>query len=80
MTEKADMTLSASVEVAVKKYLANMEGYEVRNLYDLVISEVEASLLSCVMQHTGNNQSRTAVVLGLNRGTLRDRLKKYRLM
>ena len=57
-----------------------MDDQEVTDLYEMVLAEVEASLLAGVMQHTGNNQSKTATLLGLSRGTLRTKLRKYRLL
>jgi Fis family transcriptional regulator len=48
-------------------------------LYELVISEIEAPLLAAVLKRTGHNQSRSSAMLGLNRGTLRKKLKKYGL-
>ena len=42
--------------------------------------QVEAPLFECVMQHTHDNQSKAAAVLGLNRGTLRKKLKQYNLL
>ena len=61
-------------------YLKHMEGQQVTDLYELVISEVEAPLIESVLGFTNNNQSRTAEILGLNRGTLRKKLRKYRLL
>lgn len=75
--EPSNETLANSVELAVKKYLTTMEGQKITDLYELVLSEIEAPLLKCVMEYTNNNQSRTALVLGLNRGTLRQKLKKF---
>jgi Fis family transcriptional regulator len=72
--------LSKSVEIAVENYFDTMDDQAVTDLYEMVMSEVEAPLLSCVLRHTGNNQSRTAQVLGLNRGTLRKKLKKYGML
>jgi Fis family transcriptional regulator len=72
--------LSKSVEIAVENYFDTMDDQAVTDLYEMVLSEVEAPLLSCVLRHTGNNQSRTAQVLGLNRGTLRKKLKKYGML
>jgi len=46
----------------------------------MVISEVEIPLFEAVMKHTGNNQSKASVMLGLNRGTLRTKLKGYGLL
>ncbi|MDZ7685051.1 MAG: helix-turn-helix domain-containing protein [Gammaproteobacteria bacterium] len=40
-----------------------------------MVSEIEAPLLACVLRHTENNQSRSAAMLGVNRGTLRKKLK-----
>ncbi|MFT4719099.1 MAG: Fis family transcriptional regulator [Candidatus Azotimanducaceae bacterium] len=72
--------LSKSVEIAVENYFDTMDEEAVTDLYEMVLSEVEAPLLSCVLRHTGNNQSRTAQILGLNRGTLRKKLKKYGML
>lgn len=57
-----------------------MSGQPVRNLHELVIKEVEEPLLTAVMAHTCNNQSKASIMLGLNRGTLRTKLKQYGLL
>ncbi len=48
-------------------------------LYKMVLEQVEKPLLSAVLQHSQGNQSRAAEVLGINRGTLRKKLKQYQL-
>jgi Fis family transcriptional regulator len=45
-----------------------------------VIGEVERPLLNAVMSYTNGNQSEAAEILGINRGTLRKKLKTYKLM
>jgi Fis family transcriptional regulator len=77
---RSEKSLAVSVEKAVKEYLKTMDDQQVTDLYELVIREIEAPLLESVLQHTGNNQSQTAIILGLNRGTLRKKLGKYRLL
>jgi len=72
--------LASAVQNAVDKYINAMDDQPVRDLYQLVLSEIEAPLLECVLRYTDNNQSRTATILGLNRGTLRKKLKKYSLL
>jgi Fis family transcriptional regulator len=67
------------VRDAVEHYFTQLGGHEADGLYELVLSEVEAPLLECVMRHTRGNQSRAAEVLGINRGTLRKKLKAYGL-
>jgi Fis family transcriptional regulator len=37
-------------------------------------------LLQAVMRYNGNNQSKASNMLGLNRGTLRTKLKQYGLL
>lgn len=69
--------LRDSVKQAVKNYLAQLNGEDVNDLYDLVLSEVEHPFLDMVMQYTRGNQTRAANMLGINRGTLRKKLKKY---
>ncbi len=73
-------TLAESVESAVVGYMNTMGDQRVTDLYELVLSEVEAPLLNCVLEITNNNQSQTALILGLNRGTLRKKLKKYGML
>ena len=58
-------------------YLSQLNGQDIDNFYDIVISEVEAPLLEEVMLYTRGNQTRAANMLGINRGTLRKKLKKY---
>jgi two-component system nitrogen regulation response regulator GlnG len=48
-------------------------------LYDRVLAEVEAPLLRRVLAATGGNQLRAAEVLGLNRNTLRKKLREHGL-
>lgn len=73
-------SLAAAVRKAVDRYINTMDDQPVTDLYELVLSEIEAPLLDCILKYTDNNQSRTAVILGLNRGTLRKKLKKYGLL
>lgn len=56
---------------------AQLNGQEVIDLYDMVLSEVEAPMLDVIMQYTRGNQTRAAVMMGINRGTLRKKLKRY---
>ena len=47
------------------------------HLYDLVMREVEEPLFRAVLGYAEGNQSRAADILGINRGTLRKKLKNY---
>jgi Fis family transcriptional regulator len=73
-------TLRDSVSVALKNYFQHLDGQPVTDVYNMVLSEVEAPLLEEVLRHTRANQTKAAVLLGLNRGTLRKKLKQYGLL
>ena len=72
-----DVLLAESVEEALGRYLEELDGEPACDLYDVVLGEVERPLLQCVMSYVDHNQSRAAALLGLNRGTLRKKLKSY---
>jgi|SRR5690606_25837667 len=73
-------TLRGSVEQALRNYFAHLDGQDVSDVYNLVLSEVEAPLLETVMQYVKGNQTKASELLGLNRGTLRKKLKQYDLL
>lgn len=51
-----------------------------RDLYNFLMREFERPLLECALTQNGGNQRRTADVLGMNRNTLRTRMKECRLL
>ena len=65
---------------ALNRYFKDLNGHSPGDLYGLVLSEVEAPLFETVMEHTQGNQSRAAEILGINRATLRKKLKNYYLL
>ena len=71
--------LQKSVEHAIREYLSDLDGEIPCNLFETVISEIEQPLLQTVLQHCNNNQCKTATFLGINRGTLRKKLKHYQI-
>ena len=73
-------TLRDSVEEALHNYFQHLEGQDVTDVYNMVLSEVEAPLLESVMNYVKGNKTRASEVLGLNRGTLRKKLKQYGLL
>ncbi|ASX26401.1 DNA-binding transcriptional regulator Fis [Candidatus Williamhamiltonella defendens] len=74
--------LRDSVRQALKNYFFQLNDQElnaqhVTKLYSLVLAEVEQPLLEMVMEYTEGNQTLAANMMGINRGTLRKKLKKY---
>lgn len=50
------------------------------NLYEIVLKEVEAPLLSLALQSMDGNQIKAAALLGINRNTLRKKLRELNIM
>ena len=75
----SQVPLRDCVGVAVRRYLSKLDGQDPDDLYAIVLREVEGSLLSEVLHHCEGNQSRAAQALGINRATLRKKLREHGL-
>lgn len=73
------LPLREYVKQALENYFSNLDGYAATHVYELVLEEIEIPLLETVMNHVGNNQCKAAKILGISRGTLRKKLKQYKL-
>ncbi len=76
---RAKEPLRNYVRDAIENYFTELDGHNTTDLYRMVISEVEVPLLEAVLRHTRGNHSKAAEVLGINRGTLRKKLKLHNL-
>ncbi len=63
----------------MEKYFDDLNGQEPTNLHHFFINEVEKPFLQVVMQQVNGNQTKAAEILGINRNTLRKKLKAYDL-
>ena len=71
-------SLSQHIVKVVRQYLASNSSKDGDlNLYEIVLEEIEGPLFRTVMEMTRYNQSKAARVLGVSRGTLRTKLKRY---
>ena len=79
MKESCPHPLNGCVRKALDKYFTDLDGHAPGELYQLMLGEVERPMLEKVMQHTRGNQTQASQLLGINRGTLRKKLKQYGL-
>ncbi len=74
------MSLRNAVTASLDTYFEQMDGQVPTDLYAMVINEVEGPLLAYVMEQVNHNQCKAAEMLGVNRGTLRKKLKFHQLI
>jgi two-component system, NtrC family, nitrogen regulation response regulator GlnG len=69
-------TLASAVERHIKEFLAaHNDGMGVTDVYDKIIAEVERPLIRLTLAATRGNQIKAASMLGLNRNTLRKKIR-----
>ncbi|TWU58672.1 Nitrogen regulation protein NR(I) [Rubripirellula tenax] len=64
------------VAVWVEDVIAQENG-DLENLHAQFLAATEPTILKIVLSHTGGNRAKAAEILGIHRGTLRDRLRAY---
>lgn len=64
------------IEERLRGFMRNIKTLEKFNLYEMVIPEVERSLILMVLKETGGNQLWASRLLGINRNTLRSKMRK----
>src|SRR5712672_2938480 len=73
---RAEETLSASVERHLSAYFSGFEdGLPPAGLYHRILREIEYPLLTAALAATRGNQIRAADLLGVNRNTLRKKIR-----
>ncbi|MCB2263118.1 MAG: Fis family transcriptional regulator [Candidatus Thiosymbion ectosymbiont of Robbea hypermnestra] len=70
-------TLRECVRSTLGHYLENLDGHEVGDLYQTVMGEVEPPLIKSLLAYTRGNQTQSARLLGMSRGTLRKKMACY---
>jgi Fis family transcriptional regulator len=81
-TKRIDMKeAQEALKVALTDYLDSLESpEEACNVNSQVIDGFETVMLEIMMRYTHNNQSKAAQCMGINRATLRVKLKRHNLL
>lgn len=75
-----DSEIARTVRRALEGYFRDLDGERPCALHEVVMASVEMPLLEYVMHRAQGNQTHAAELLGMNRNTLRKRLKVYGLI
>lgn len=76
LAHRRTKSIAKFIESRLVGYMRNIKSFEKFNLYDMVIPEVERSLIMMVLNETKGNQIKAASLLGINRNTIRSKIKK----
>jgi Fis family transcriptional regulator, factor for inversion stimulation protein len=69
--------IARCVRKAIDGYFRDLDGERPCAVYDMVISSVERPLIEVVLHRVAGNQTQAAQLLGMNRNTLRKKMKAY---
>jgi Fis family transcriptional regulator, factor for inversion stimulation protein len=69
-----------SVRHGLDAYFKDLGSETPHELYAMMLGIVEKPMLEVVMRQAGNNQSKAAEWLGLNRNTLRKKLSEHQML
>ena len=72
-----DTEVARVVRRAIEGYFKDLDGERARGVYDMVIHCVEKPLLESVLHRVQGNQTHAAEMLGINRNTLRKKMKAH---
>ena len=72
-----DNEMARVVRRAIDVYFRDLDGERASGVYDMVINCVEKPLLESVLTRVQGNQTHAAQMLGINRNTLRKKMKAH---
>lgn len=77
---RKNQPLRECVSDAIEEYFSVLDGHDCSGLFGMVMREVEVPLLRSVLDYTEGNQTRASEILGINRSTLRKKLRQHKLV
>ena len=80
MGTQVQTPIRAALVEMLDQYFESLEGLQPTRVHSMVISAVEKPLIEYILQRCDGNQCAAAPLLGINRNTLRKRMKQYGLL
>ena len=74
-----DFPLENLVHSKLESFIDQIQGYDVCDLYPMILEHVERPLIQLVLKKTRGNQVKAARMLGINRNTLRKKIHKLKI-
>ena len=76
---KAPKPLNHYVAGSLDSFFKTLNGHAPKDLYGMILDQVEPPLLKATLRYCEGNQSRAASILGLNRATLRKKIRQHKI-
>ncbi len=76
--EPEDISLRSAIR-RIDQFIEERLGENSTDLYSETVELLERYLFTRVLEHTGGNQSKTAEILGITRGKVRDRIASFNI-
>src|SRR3989338_6011427 len=74
-----DFPLEDLVHSKLESFIDQIQGYDVNDLYPIILERVERPLIQLILKKTRGNQVRAAQMLGINRNTLRKKINHLKI-
>ena len=77
--KKVHTFLEKWLDKSIKQYVGAMDEKNNGHLHELIIGGIEKPLVEIVLKETNGNQTQAAIILGINRNTLRKKISEYEI-
>ncbi|MBS1146076.1 helix-turn-helix domain-containing protein [Thiobacillus sp.] len=71
--------IAACMRRSLNRYFKDLDGETPSEIYNMVLGAMEKPLLAYILDRSEGNQTRAAEMLGINRNTLRKKMREYGL-
>ena len=71
--------LADAVKRSLECYFRDMDGEKPTHIYDMVLRNIERPLIETVLGKAEGNRSAAAAMLGIDRNTLRKKIRQLRI-
>ncbi len=78
-TKEKDISMVDFLEKKISEFVVRMKSAGGKDLYPLLIREIEKCLIRLILKESDGNQVKAAQTLGINRNTLRKKIKELKI-
>lgn len=74
-----DDLIATAIRQVLEQYFHDLDGERPYNIYNMLLEKMEKPLLEAILSYAKGNQTFASALLGINRNTLRKKMKTYRI-